>query len=137
MTIEDKKEVQRMILLAIDEFKKVSLGFRNQRIIDRATDSYGAINQKTANGLYLPLSGGSFDPGAVVVTEGVSYDTGTVAGTKYGISASDKIGFYGKSPISQQANTAGNTTAGATYGANEQKMLNDSYSVLRNIGLLS
>jgi hypothetical protein len=48
------------------------------------------------------------------------------------------VGFYGKNPTAQQANTAGaGATAAGTYGANEQKMLNDVYSCLRAIGLLS
>lgn len=51
--------------------------------------------------------------------------------------AGQKAGFYGKSPIAQQANTAGAVSASGTYGANEQKMLQDCYTLLRNIGLLS
>lgn len=58
-------------------------------------------------------------------------------GTKIGTATTQKLGFYNKTPIAQQANTAGNVTASATYTATEQAMLNDCYSALRNLGLLS
>lgn len=54
-----------------------------------------------------------------------------------GTASNQKLGFYGAVPIVRQNNTAGNVTAGGTYGATEQKMLNDCYSVLRILGLLS
>lgn len=45
------------------------------------------------------------------------------------------VGFYGKTPIAQQI--GGALTAGASYTANEQDMLNKVFTALRNYGLLS
>lgn len=126
---EDKKEIEMMMTKALEVFRQKNLGFRNQRLIDTPTDSYGAVNKQNLDG-FFPSNGGTFNDGANLVF-------GTGAGTKIGTSTSQKIGFYGKTPISQQANTAGNVSAGSTYTSVEQAMLNDSYSVLRNLGLLS
>lgn len=126
---EDKKEIQKIVEMALDNFKKKNLGFRNQRIIDTPTDNYAAVNKQNLDSNF-PSSGGTFNDGANLVF-------GTGAGTKIGTASNQKIGFYGKTPISQQSSTAGAATAGPTYTATEQAMLNDAYSVLRNIGLLS
>jgi hypothetical protein len=61
----------------------------------------------------------------------------TTTGTKIGTATTQKLGFYNKTPIVQQANTAGAVTAGAVYTAQEQSMLTDAYTCLRNMGLLS
>lgn len=45
------------------------------------------------------------------------------------------LGFLGKSPAAQQ--TGGAATAGATYGATEQNMLQKAYDCLRTFGLLT
>jgi hypothetical protein len=69
--------------------------------------------------------------------DGVNIAVGTSTGTKIGTATNQKLGFYNKTPIVQQANTAGAVSAGGLYTATEQAMLNDCYSVLRNLGLLS
>jgi hypothetical protein len=48
---------------------------------------------------------------------------------------SSGIGFFGATPVGQQ--TGGAKTAGATYGTNEQNMLQIAYNALRAFGLLS
>lgn len=45
------------------------------------------------------------------------------------------IGFFNKTPIAQQ--TGGAKTAAATYGTNEQTMLQTVYNALRNFGFLT
>lgn len=58
-------------------------------------------------------------------------------GTQIGTSSDQKYGFFGKTPIPRQANTAGSVSASSAWGANEQAMLNDCYGLLMNLGLLS
>lgn len=43
------------------------------------------------------------------------------------------VGFYGATAVAQATSTAGLTAAG-TYGANEQTILNDILTILRNLG---
>jgi hypothetical protein len=49
--------------------------------------------------------------------------------------SSEKIGFFGTAPVSQQTGGAG--TAGTGYTLNERDMLNKAYSALRNLGLIT
>lgn len=60
-------------------------------------------------------------------------ETGTVTGTRIGLNANNKIGFYGKTPIAQQdtlENTKGYTLQQLEYEVNALK------NVLRNLGLI-
>lgn len=57
------------------------------------------------------------------------------AGVKIGTGVSEKLGFFGATPVAQQ--TGGAATAGMVYGATEQSMLNALYSMARTMGLLS
>lgn len=119
-----------------DYFQKTS-AFRARKLGDTSTDArqlatnagVTAVVQQTVAG-YFPLTGGDLNDGANI-------GTGTSVGTQFGTSAAEKIGFHGKAATVQQNNTAGNVSAGATYTSNEQAMLNDAYSALRNLGLLS
>lgn len=56
---------------------------------------------KNENTLYLPLTGGTFDDSAGIITIG----TGTTNGVKVGAGATNKLGFYGAAPVVQPANT--------------------------------
>jgi hypothetical protein len=71
----------------------------------------------------------------VSVADGVNYVFGTTNGTKIGTATGQKIGFFNANPVAQQ--TGGNLTAAATYGANEQTMLNRVYTAMRNLGLIA
>lgn len=51
------------------------------------------------------------------------------------IKGNSQIGFFGVTPVSRQ--TGGAATAGGTYTAAEQTMLNAVYTALRNYGLLT
>lgn len=75
--------------------------------------------------------------GNITVGNGINFILNTSTGTKIGTGTNQKLGFYNKTPIAQQANTAGAVTASGSYTSTEQAMLNDCYSLLRNIGLLS
>jgi hypothetical protein len=66
----------------------------------------------------------------------------SVLGTKamqWGQSGGNTVlGFYGATAVSQPATTAGHgATAGAAYGANEQKMLQDVFNALEALGLMA
>jgi hypothetical protein len=65
--------------------------------------------------------------------DGVNLTLGTTNGTQIGTAANQKLGFFGKTPITQP--TLGAATAGSSYTTNEQAMLNAVYSAIRAIGL--
>jgi len=57
---------------------------------------------------------------------------GTTTGTKIGTANTQKLGFYGATPVVQR--TFGAATAGGSYGATEQTMLQKCYDALRTLG---
>lgn len=67
--------------------------------------------------------------------DGVNITLGTATGTQIGTATTQKLAFWGKTPVAQQ--TGGAATAGASYTATEQGMLNALYSMARTVGLLS
>ena len=58
---------------------------------------------------------------------------GTATGTQIGTAATQKLSFFGHTPAVQP--TMGAATAGTSYTANEQAMLNAVYSAVRALGL--
>lgn len=67
--------------------------------------------------------------------DGMNLTFGTATGTQIGTATGQKIGFYGATPVAQQ--TGGAATAGASYTATEEGMINRMYSALRALGLIS
>jgi hypothetical protein len=67
------------------------------------------------------------------MAEGANLTLGTTTGTQIGTASSQKLGFFGKTPIVQP--TMGAATAGGTYTATEQTMLQTVYNAVRNLGL--
>lgn len=65
-------------------------------------------------------------------TSGLNIDASTKL--KLGLAGTDKIGFYGTTPVIQQLGASG--TAGGVYGGTEAAMLNNTYLALRAYGLL-
>lgn len=65
-------------------------------------------------------------------TSGLNIDASSKL--KLGLAGTDKIGFYGTTPVIQQLGASG--TAGGVYGGTEQAMLNNTYLALRAYGLL-
>lgn len=65
--------------------------------------------------------------------DGVNLTLGTSIGTQIGTAANQKLAFFGKTPIVQP--TLGAATAGTSYTANEQTMLNAVYAAFRTLGL--
>jgi hypothetical protein len=53
------------------------------------------------------------------------------------MSKSERIGFFGNSPVTQQPGTGSGESAGAAYGSKEQQMLQNVYDALKAYGLLS
>lgn len=132
-----KKMVEDIIDRKLNDFFIKNISFRAKKIGDTSTDlrqlaTNAGVNQTIVQQLtnYFPLAGGDLNDGANI-------GTGSTTGTEIATAASQKLGFHGTAPTVQQPNTAGNVTAGATYTATEQAMLNDAYSVLRNKGFLS
>jgi hypothetical protein len=71
----------------------------------------------------------------VTIAGGKNIITDTTTGLKVTTSATQKLGFYGATPIVQPL--GGALTAGTTYTANEQLMLTRMWTALRSLGLLS
>lgn len=67
--------------------------------------------------------------------DGVNITMGTATGTQIGTATSQKLAFWGKTPVVQQA--GGAATAGASYTSNEQAMLQTLWNMARTLGLLS
>ncbi len=65
--------------------------------------------------------------------DGINFTFGTSVGTQIGTAANQKMAFFGKTPIAQP--TLGPATAGSSYTANEQSMLQTVYNAIRNLGL--
>jgi hypothetical protein len=65
--------------------------------------------------------------------DGMNITLGTATGTQIGTAATQKLGFFGHTPAVQP--TMGAATAGTSYTANEQAMLNAVYSAVRALGL--
>ncbi len=65
--------------------------------------------------------------------DGTNITLGTSAGTQLGTSATQKLGFFGKTPVVQP--TMGAAIAGSSYTANEQAMLQAVYNAVRTLGL--
>jgi hypothetical protein len=67
------------------------------------------------------------------IQDGTEWTLGTTNGLQIGTSTSQKIGFFGKTPTTQQ--TMGAATAGSSYTTNEQTMLQAVYNALRALGI--
>jgi len=134
MEQKDIQKIQKMIDATIEtrmkNFFDQYITFTATKLGDTPTDVRQLVPKGFLEEFYLALAGGT-------LAEGAAIELGTITGTKIGTAANQKLGFFGKTPIVQPTNTAGNVSAGATYGASEQKMLNDSYQALRALGLLS
>jgi hypothetical protein len=65
--------------------------------------------------------------------DGVNLTFGTVTGTQIGTATGQKIGFFGSAPVVQP--TVGAGTAGGSYTATEQGMLQRIYNAVRALGL--
>lgn len=65
--------------------------------------------------------------------DGMNIALGSVTGTQIGTAATQKLGFFGKAPTTQPV--MGAATAGTSYTANEQTMLQAVYNAARALGL--
>ena len=71
----------------------------------------------------------------ITLADTVNIVLNTTTGTKIGTATSQKLGFFNATPVVQQ--TGGVSTAGASYTATEQSMLQTVYNALRTFGFLS
>jgi len=65
--------------------------------------------------------------------DGINWSFGTTTGTQIGTSTSQKLGFFGATPVVQQ--TLGVATASSSWTATEQGMLQRVYNAVRALGL--
>jgi hypothetical protein len=68
------------------------------------------------------------------ILDGRNIQAGTGTGTKIGTSASQKLGFYGKTPIAQQG-AIGYPTGGATVDGQARSCVNSLIDAIKNIGI--
>ena len=108
-----------------------------------AADGTGALTIANTTGLTTFVAN-------VAIANGKNVAVGTTTGTKFGTSASQKIGFFNATPVAQQ-NTTG-TTAGFTAGAGTAVLSDSTFTgntgtkaytigdivrALKNLGLLA
>jgi len=67
--------------------------------------------------------------------DGINLTFGTNTGTQVATAPSQKLAFWGKTPVIQQ--TGGALTAGSSYTSVEQGMINTLWTMARTLGLLS
>ena len=65
--------------------------------------------------------------------DGVNLTFGLTTGTQIGTATTQKLGFYGATPVVQQ--TLGATTASSSWTSTEQGMLQRVYNAMRALGL--
>jgi hypothetical protein len=105
-------------------------------VLDARTISGSAITTRPLVRVQtLGTTKATFNVNDFALAEAYNVVVGTTTGTKIGTSTSQKIGFLNATPASQQ--TGGAATAGGTYGATEQGMLQKAYDCLRTFGFLS
>lgn len=75
-------------------------------------------------------------PARINIFDGKNIQVGTTTGTEIGTATTQKLGFFGATPVVQPPSHGGQT-AGAGYGTRERNMLNDVYAGLRALGLLA
>jgi hypothetical protein len=68
--------------------------------------------------------------------DGKNIQTGRTTGTKIGTAADQKIGFYGKTPIVQQASISG-PSGGANIDSEARSVINAILTTLRNPGFIA
>lgn len=98
---------------------------------------YNSENTNTGDAEYLSLnwSGNVAKIGTEKKVGGTERDLAIGVGSANTIklSAGNKAGFFGATPVVQP--TVGSGTAGATYGTNERDMLQRVYNAIRALGL--
>lgn len=94
----------------------------------------GSYTGETGGDYVAPLSSGT----TITWPEGFSIVLGTATGTKIGTSAAQKLGFWGATPVVRPsaltvsgAAVAG--TAGATYTAAEQTLINATATLTNSL----
>ena len=67
------------------------------------------------------------------ILDGIEWTVGTTTGLQIATGATQKLGFFGATPVVQP--TVGAGTASGTYGATEQGMLQAVHDAVRALGL--
>lgn len=117
--------------LIVDDSQRVGIGGATPTSALTLGGTSPTISTTSNNNLVLAPNG----TGAISIADAANITLGTTTGTSIGTAASQKLGFYGKTPAVQQ--TGGAASAGTSYTSNEQTMLQTVYSALRTYGLLS
>lgn len=77
-----------------------------------------------------------FDKG-IVMMDGRNIKLGQSTGTKFGTSTTEKLAFYGVTPIVQASNISTLATGGADNDGTARQRVNDVLSLLASYGLMA
>jgi hypothetical protein len=99
---------------------------------DAAADTKNQFGYDLAT-VYLALAGGTLT-GDVTCAAGVDFVLDTATGTKFGTGATQKLAFYGATPIVRQAAIV-DTSSGVV--ATVEAEVNKLKAVFRNLGLIA
>lgn len=137
-------------LFALQGFGYYGTGYSHQAtIVVNATQDWTATSRGTSMSFLVTPNGSSARTtalsigqnsqltvnGDINLSDSRNMIIGTTTGTRIGTTASQKLGFFGATPVTRR--TGGTNTAGSSYGANEQLMLNTLWTALRELGLMS
>ncbi len=103
LTSDDKKYIANVISAALVEFKAKNLSFRARRTVDTSVDFNQTANVGDLSN-YVPKGGADLDDGANI-------GVGSGVGTKIATAPTQKLGFWGATPVIRQ-------TATGSRGAN-------------------
>lgn len=121
---------------ALPELGRFTDGTMSAPSIGFTSDPDTGLYRVTENDIGIALGGTwkvRFRPGDVMIRDGINLALGDVAGTRIGVGATQKIGFWGKVPAAQPA-AIPDTTSGAV--ATVEAELNKVKAALRSIGLI-
>lgn len=105
---QDKKEIGNMIATALSDFKTKNLSFRQRKTADQAVDVHQAATIGDLTG-YVPKSGGALADGANIAV-------GSTIGTEIATAPTQKLGFWGATPVIRQTVT-GSQSGGAALAS--------------------
>lgn len=132
--ISDLRESREMFDALSNEYMQLSDLFYRFRNLDRYIIE---MNLEVAGKLTLVLS--LVANGGITIKDAQNIILGTTTGTKIGTSASEKLGFFGKTPVVQVAGISSPTAPSATYVQAEAQSAKNAIDALRvalsNLGL--
>lgn len=121
---EQVRLLQEQNKVLIEQVNKLSKDISNLK---------GEFYKNNLSGEYVFLQRVVFKNG-FAFGDGANLPLGTTTGTKIGTSSSQKLGFYGATPITQQGGISA-PSGGATIDSQSRSAITSIIAVLQNLGL--